>query len=88
MDKPHRSCVWVNSQLLPYLPQISVVIMDSASHHCMQEDKAPTKFSLKGDLIKWLKKGFKLVEFSKPREKSFRTDTKLATFGHTVLQLS
>jgi hypothetical protein len=89
---------WANSHLLPYLPQTSISIMDSASYYCMQEEKPPTRYSLKGDMINWLRyKGiwidetvhkvdlYKLEEFNKARKKKFWVDTKLTAFGHTVL---
>jgi hypothetical protein len=66
----------------------------------MQEDKPLTRYSLKNDMINWLKnKGiqvngtmhkvdlYTLVELNMSKEKKFRTDSKLVAFSHTVLQL-
>lgn len=49
---------WLEQKLLPNIPPESVLILDNASYHSVQEDKVPTKSALKQDMIDWLlKKG-------------------------------
>jgi len=49
---------WLQEKLLPNIPKNSVIVFDNAPYHSVQEDKIPTKSSLKKDMITWLlKKG-------------------------------
>jgi hypothetical protein len=74
---------WVRDKLIPSLPTNSVVVMDNAPYHSVQVDKVPLKYSVKTEIIVWLrKKGisrdekmceqqfFSLVAANKQREKT------------------
>lgn len=94
---------WVNDQLLRALAPNSVVVMDNASYHSVQEpdSKAPTSATLKADMQQWLER--KGVAFdktlTKPKlydiikrekeniDKDYQIDNVLARNGHTVLRL-
>jgi hypothetical protein len=83
---------WVRDKLIPSLPTNSIV-MDNAPYHSMQVDKVSSKYSVKTEIIAWLhEKGiscdekihkqelFSVVAANKPREKTFRVDSVLASF--------
>ena len=46
----------LRGKLIPNLPPKSVVVIDKASYHCVQEDKCPTQASRKADMQAWLTK--------------------------------
>ncbi|XP_064083062.1 uncharacterized protein LOC135199076 [Macrobrachium nipponense] len=46
---------WFREQLIPNIPQQSVIIMDNASYHSVQSDKPPTMASTKGAIQDWLR---------------------------------
>lgn len=45
---------WTTENLLPNIPQNSVVIMDNAAYHSTQIDRKPTMSSLKIHMQEWL----------------------------------
>ncbi|KAL4092454.1 hypothetical protein QTP88_026955 [Uroleucon formosanum] len=45
---------WVTEKLLPNLSKNSVVVLDNATYHCHQSNRAPNSNSLKKDMINWL----------------------------------
>lgn len=47
---------WLEEKFLPNIESWpnSVVVLDNAPYHSVQEDKVPTKSSLKSDMVKWL----------------------------------
>ena len=47
---------WVTNQLFPNIPPRSVIVMDNASYHSRQLERAPTSNSHKADTIEWLDK--------------------------------
>ena len=47
---------WVDENLLPNLPENSVVILDNAPYHTVQEDRCLTMATKKADIIAWLTK--------------------------------
>ncbi|KAJ8912977.1 hypothetical protein NQ315_000033 [Exocentrus adspersus] len=47
---------WLTEKLLPNIPEHSVIVMDNAPYHFVQEDKVPTKSALETDIIAWLTK--------------------------------
>ena len=47
---------WVTNQLFRNIPPRSVIVMDSASYHSRQLERAPTSNSRKADMIEWLDK--------------------------------
>jgi transposase len=91
---------WVNTQLLPSLPEKSVTVMDNAPYHSIQENKPPTRNSVKAEMISWLEKNnvpfavemrktelFQLVARHKRPEKNFRIDQVLKFHSRDVLRL-
>ena len=46
----------LRGKLIPNLPPKSVVVIDNASYHSVQEDKCPTQASRKADMHAWLTK--------------------------------
>ncbi|XP_046687431.1 uncharacterized protein LOC124373082 [Homalodisca vitripennis] len=91
---------WAEEKLLPNLPQKSVIVMDNAPYHCHQENKAPTKYAVKKEMIDWLQSNniqcsadmkkfqlYELIEKHKPKEKVYRIDVALKRRGHAVLRL-
>ena len=46
----------LRGKLIPNLPPKSLVVIDNASYHCVQEDKCPTQASRKADMQAWLTK--------------------------------
>ena len=45
---------WLRGQLIPNLTPKSVIVIDNASYHSVQEDKCPTQDSKKADIQAWL----------------------------------
>ena len=41
---------WYNKKLLPNLPSNSIIVMDNASHHSVQTDRAPKTATRKADI--------------------------------------
>ena len=94
---------WVERQLLPNLPRQSVVVMDNASYHSIQEAgaKPPTMATRKADMQKWLTdigvvydarltkpKLYEIVQQHKSSiSKSYQIDNVIANNGHFVLRL-
>lgn len=90
---------WISEMVIPNLPPNSVVIMDNAPYHTKQEDKPPSKYEVKREMIAWLRrKGvacdehmtktvlIDLIEINKPREKVFRVDKLMQLHGHHVVR--
>lgn len=91
---------WVTEKLIPNLPAQSVVILDNASYHNVQLEKAPTSASSKNTMKKWLTEMkipfhpdllktqlYDLIKLHKPRHKTYAIDKLLAEHGHSVLRL-
>lgn len=91
---------WVEEKLIPSLPENSAIVMDNAPYHCIQENKPPTKYAVKKDMVEWLQKNriqcslemkkfalYELIEKHKPREKVYHIDVELKKRGHSVLRL-
>jgi hypothetical protein len=49
---------WLKTQLIPNLPNNSVLVVDNTSYHNVRvaEDKEPTSAILKKEMIEWLRK--------------------------------
>lgn len=92
---------WLTEKLLPNIPPNSIIVLDNAPYHSVQEDKVPTKSSLKKDMVAWLsKKGithdptarkfalFELVQLHKPPgdQKNYAIDTIIKNQGHIPLR--
>jgi transposase len=90
---------WLKEKLIPNLEPGSVIVLDNAKYHNVQENKKPTISSLKKDMIDWLTKNG--IPFNEPikkaelmllinqviREPEYSIDTILRSAGHTVLRL-
>lgn len=101
MQMNHENFVtWTKTQLIPNLPQNSVVVIDNASFHNVQVNKAPNSNSKKADMTKWLDEHeieydssllkpelYELIKLHKDRYKIFVFDNLLHQFGHSVLRL-
>ena len=86
-------------QLLPNIPQQSVIILDNTTYHNKEKDKPPTTARRKDDIRKWLdqhnipydnndikKTLLHKVRQYKPRP-TYLTDKATQQHGHTVLRL-
>ena len=91
---------WFEEQLLPNIPQRSLMIMDNAPYHNMQVNKAPSSNSRKGDIIKWLiyndiqhdsshtrSELLQLVKQHKQNLLRYEIDELAVANGHKVLRL-
>lgn len=91
---------WFTGVLLPKLPPTSVIVLDNASYHSRQIDKAPNSNSLKETMRKWLTDHniswtndmlkvqlYDLVKMHKGNQKTYFVDQSAAAAGHTVLRL-
>ncbi len=87
-------------QLMPNIPPRSLIIMDNASYHNMQLNKAPSGNSRKGDIIKWLwdnkiprdashtrAKPYQLVQLHTKDKLRYEMDELAAAAGHNVFRL-
>lgn len=96
----HNFQKWLMEKLLPHIPPQSVIVLDNAPYHCIQIDKPPTPYSLKKDMISWLRnKGvdcnesmrkndlYNQILSLKPKEKVFKIDSILSGHGHSVVRL-
>ena len=91
---------WVNDNLLPNLPTNSVIVLDNAPYHTVQEDRCPTMATKKADIIAWMTKQgiavpqnkpikatlIEICKQHKPRP-SYRIDGILKRHGHETLRL-
>lgn len=90
---------WTREKLLPNLPPRSVIVMDNAAYHSVQEDKKPTMISTKAIMQTWLQRHN--VEFDTSLRKCdllnlikqhateniYKIDEILKAAGHEVLRL-
>lgn len=90
---------WLRTQLVPNIPHNSIIVMDNASYHTNQINKAPTSASRKQEIEIWLtvnkitfsKESRKvellnLVKAHKPQPE-YAVDNYLNSLGHTVVRL-
>lgn len=91
---------WFVEQLLPNIPPHSTIVMDNASIHSVQLEKAPSTVTRKADIIMWLKKQniphspsqnreelLHIVKSNKPQRKLYELDTIASSLGHNVVRL-
>jgi transposase len=94
--------IWLEQKLIPNLPPNSVIVLDNASYHNVQDDKPPT-FSSKRNVMKvWLDtcviryqegstkvKLFQLIKINKETNPNFNVikHSLLARYGHVALRL-
>ncbi|XP_053611110.1 uncharacterized protein LOC128675615 [Plodia interpunctella] len=86
-------------QLMPNIPQNSVIVMDNAAYHSVREEKKPTMASTKPTMQEWLRRHnvpfdeklrkddlYKLIK-SHFAEDIYKIDEVLKRNGHEVLRL-
>lgn len=91
---------WLMEKLLPNLEPRSVLVVDNASYHNVQVDKAPTSKSKKQEMKNWLSNHnipytddmyvpelYQLIKLYKPRLCRYLLDETVQKEGHTVLRL-
>lgn len=90
---------WLETQLLPNLDEPSVIVMDNAKYHCVEEDRKPTSGFLKKNIQDWLTRHKVVYEenMTKPellmlvqkfhREPMYKIDQLIHNYGHQVLRL-
>lgn len=92
---------WIESQLLPNMPEKSVLVLDNASYHNVTEEKNVTSASLKSDMTTWLRERsiafnesltkvelYKIIQDNKSRfPPVYKLDKLLESHGHKVLRL-
>lgn len=90
---------WIQAQLIPNLPNNSVVVIDNTPYYNKQEDAAPTSNSTKSEMESWLldknvqfnpgmlkPELYKLICLHKETYKRYIIDCILAENNHTVLR--
>jgi len=90
---------WLEEKLIPNLPAGSIVVIDNAPYHTVQENKSPTTSSRKSDIIDWLTRNniqfdsgltrnelLRIVKQSKPKP-IYTVDRILRERGFQVLRL-
>lgn len=91
---------WIRTQLIPNLPPNSVVVVDNASYHNKEYDKAPNSNSKKLEMQAWLTKNginftsdmlkpqlYNLIKGNRGHLKKYSIDKILLENGHDVLRL-
>lgn len=92
---------WLTSQLLPSLPEPSVLVLDNAPYHSQmtEESRCPTTATKKEDLQKWLKSHkihyplhatrpelLQLCRQNRPKP-IYKVDNLIREWGHEVVRL-
>lgn len=90
---------WVNEKLIPNLPETSLVVMDNAPYHSMEETKAPNMSARKVQMQEWLTQNdiqyeqtftkaelYELIKKNRP-PKDYTIDNIFRSHGHEVLRL-
>ena len=92
---------WVKDKLVPALPTKSLIIMDNAPYHSVQdpESKTPTSNNRKGDMVTWLQRRnitfpsratkpqlYEIIKTMKP-DPLYKVDSYIKGQGHAVLRL-
>lgn len=92
---------WLTEKLLPNIPQNSVIVLDgSESYHMAEQNRAPSKYATKSEMIEWLDKNdvpfssemckielTDLINTFKGNKKVYSVDELLKRKGHAVLRL-
>lgn len=103
---PHRDMTgekfekWFSDILLPKLPPNSVIVMDNASYHSRQSNRAPTSNSRKEAMRIWLTEHniswtndmlkaqlYEIIKLHKDYYKTYIVDEAATAKGHVVLRL-
>lgn len=90
---------WMKEKIVPNLPPNCIVVMDNASYHCTQINKAPSMGNRKAELQEWLTKNdievddcwtkaqlYELIKRHK-RDPQYEVEKMLNEHGHEVLRL-
>ncbi|XP_045445838.1 uncharacterized protein LOC123653906 [Melitaea cinxia] len=90
---------WLNEKLIPNLPPQSIVVMDNASYHTVQLNKAPTMSSRKTEMQNWITSNglsylpsmvkaqlFQIIKEHK-QPPVYEADVMLEAHGHKVVRL-
>lgn len=91
---------WITTQLLDNLPSNSVVVIDNAPYHNIQEDRAPNSNSKKGEMVQWLSlknipfstsmlkpQLYEIIKNNKKHHIKYKFDSMFTQCGHSVLRL-
>ncbi|XP_066950821.1 uncharacterized protein [Macrobrachium rosenbergii] len=92
---------WLMTQLLPSLPEPSVIVLDNATYHStlMEESRCPTSATKKADLIRWLEQlrisippaatrpELLLICQQNRPERRYEVDNTIREWGHEVVRL-
>lgn len=91
---------WFQSQLLPNIPNNSVIIMDNAPYHSMLQEKLPTSTSRKAEMIEWLNCHgiscslimlkhdlYEIVKQHKKEKQRYVIDEIASQNGHSIIRL-
>lgn len=91
---------WFREQYLPNLPPNSVIVVDNASYHNVQHNKAPNMSNKKADMMKWLvdhninfdtnmlkPEIYHKIVINKPEFVEYKIDELAKQAGHTILRL-
>lgn len=91
---------WLRTQLIPNLPNNSVLVMDNASYHNVIDQRDPTTASKKAEMITFLKERditvdegltkpeiYKIVKRNKSKCPDYRMDKIMKEHGHDILRL-
>ncbi|XP_034840153.2 uncharacterized protein [Maniola hyperantus] len=90
---------WLSEKLIPNLPPQSIVVMDNASYHTVQLNKAPTMSSRKAEMQNWMTRNglsylqtmvkaqlFQIIKEHK-QPPVYEADIMLEAHGHKVVRL-
>ncbi|KAK3883272.1 hypothetical protein Pcinc_012401 [Petrolisthes cinctipes] len=92
---------WLTTQLLPSLPEPSVLVLDNAPYHSQltEESRCPTTATRKADLIRWLEQHnisippaatrpelLLLCQQNRPQPQ-YKIDNTIRMLGHDVIRL-
>ncbi|XP_068243813.1 uncharacterized protein [Palaemon carinicauda] len=92
---------WLMTQLLPSLPEPSVLVLDNAPYHSklLEESQSPTSATKKADLVRWLEQrriSFRpfatrselllICQNNRP-ERTYEIDNNIREWGHEVVCL-
>ena len=90
---------WLQNQLIPNLQPNTVLVVDNAPYHTVQEDKCPTTSTTKPEMRSWLSRNgvqytdamlktelLQLCKTNRPKPK-YILDSVLEAHGHTCLRL-
>jgi hypothetical protein len=91
---------WLNKKLISNMPPSSVIVLEKAPYHNVQDSPPPTSNSTKKSMHEWLTERnipfsanmyktelYELIKLEKPHFKCHKVENLLAKHGHSVLRL-